>query len=62
MIDKNKLIDKKQYGDLVIVAKMLKVTEGNARQLINREGAKRHPEAIAALSEIIESRERLINK
>lgn len=62
MIDKNKLIDEKKYGDLVIVAKMLRTTEGNVRQLINRPNAKRHNQAIEALAEVIEARERLINK
>jgi len=62
MIDKSKLFLKKRYGDINTVAKILDTTPGNVAQLIRRPTAKRHLEAIDALSKVIESRDKLIAK
>jgi hypothetical protein len=61
MIDKNKLISKKMYGDISVVARMLDTTPANVRQLLEREGAKRHIEAVDALSKVIDARDRLLS-
>lgn len=60
MNDKNKLLDKKQYSDVRLVAQMIGVTPENAHKILRRPNSKRHQEAIDALSKIIESREQLI--
>lgn len=61
MDGKNKLLDKKKYGDISIVASMIGVTPDYAKMLIRRQTAKRHQEAIDALTKVIESREQLLN-
>jgi predicted transcriptional regulator len=62
MSDKSKLLEKKQYGDNVTIAKMLGTSPPNVAQLIRRTNAKRHIEAIDALEKVIESRDKLISK
>lgn len=60
MQDKNKLFEKKQKGDVALVAKILDVKPANASRLLARKGAKRHKEAMDALRKVIELRESLI--
>ncbi len=62
MSDKNKLFSKKFYGDISVVAKMLDTTPANVRQLLMREGAKRHGDAVDALAKVIDARDRLLSK
>jgi predicted transcriptional regulator len=62
MDDKSKIIAKKKYGDRNTLAEMLGTTPGNVSQIIRRPGAKRHKEALDALSKLIEARDKLINQ
>jgi len=59
--DKNKLFDKKKYGDLATLAQLLNTTPQNANNILKREKSKRHSEAIALLEKIINTREMLLN-
>ena len=65
-MDKKQIIQKKQYGDFNTVSQMLTqklgryISPSNARQLVNREGAKYHNEAVKALRQVIEARERIL--
>lgn len=60
MNDKSKILEKKEQGDLKVIAAMMGITKFNAFNLLNRPRAKRHPEAIKALEKVIEAREQLI--
>lgn len=60
MSDKSKLLEKKQYGDNVTIAKMLNTTSLNVSQLMRRPNAKRHQAAIEALAKVIEARDKLL--
>ena len=60
MSDKSKLLEKKQYGDNVTVAKMLNTTPLNVAQLMRRPHAKRHEAAFDALAKVIEARDKLL--
>jgi len=62
MTDKNKLLEKKRHGDLKTIAAMMGITPFNAFNLLNRPRAKRHPEAMAALQRVIDTREQLIEQ
>lgn len=62
MIDKSKLLAKKHYGDISVVARMLNTTPSNVMQMLRRETSKRHDEAVEALSKVIEARDRLIKQ
>lgn len=62
MNEKSKLLEKKEHGDLKVIAAIMGITKFNAFNLLNRPRAKRHPEAIKALEKVIESRERLIEQ
>ena len=53
------LLSKKQYGDVKLVGTLLGTTKDNASRLLSRPDAKRHPQAVAALSRVIASRELL---
>lgn len=63
---KKQIIEKKQRGDLVLVAQILTkklnryISPMNAGKLIERENAKNHPDAIEALKAVVESRENLL--
>lgn len=60
MNDKSKLLAKKQYGDISVVARMLNTTPSNVMQMLRRETSKRHNEAVEALTKVIEARDKLI--
>ncbi len=62
MSDKNKLLSKKHYGDISIVAKMLDTTPNNVNQMLRRETSTRHIEAVEALRKVIEFRDQLLKK
>jgi DNA-directed RNA polymerase specialized sigma subunit len=62
MDDKSKIIAKKMYGDRKTIAEMMGTTPGNVSQIIRRPGAKRHKEALDALSKLIAARDKLINQ
>jgi hypothetical protein len=53
----SELLKKKKVGDIPEVAKMMGVSKGNADVILRRPRAKRHKEAMDALSLIIEARE-----
>jgi len=53
----SEILKKKKVGDIPEVAKMLGVSKANADVILRRPRAKRHKEAIKALSLIIEARE-----
>jgi len=46
MTDKSKLLSKKHYGDISVVAKMLDTTPGNVQAMLKRESSRRHKEAV----------------
>lgn len=60
------IIQKKQQGDLVLVAQMLSkkldkyITPANAARLIERKSAKNHQNAIDALRVVVETREQIL--
>lgn len=62
------IIEKKQRGDIAVVAKMLSTKLGRtisidyAAKLICREKSKLHEDAIDALRKVIESRENLLGE
>lgn len=62
MTDKCKLLSKKHYGDISIVARMLDTTPANVQQMLKRETSKRHKDAVEALQKVIESRDELLKK
>ncbi len=65
-MDKKQIILKKQYGDFNAVSQMLTkklgryISPSNARQLVERENAKHHKDAIDALRQLVEARERVL--
>lgn len=56
---KKQIFDKKQYGDIKVVAQMIGVTRHNAARLLERPTAKRHNEAVKALEQVVAAREKL---
>jgi DNA-binding transcriptional regulator YiaG len=52
------ILKKVQYGDYVFVGIMLGITGDYAKKLIMRKSAKRHPEAIKALRQVIYNRQK----
>lgn len=66
-MNKKQIISKKQYGDFNVVSQILTkkigrfITPGNARQMVERENAKYHNEAMEALRQVVEARENILN-
>jgi len=52
------IIEKKQRGDTQMVADMLEISYHNAAKALTRKNSKYHQRAKAALTKIIEDRER----
>lgn len=61
-MDTKQILEKKQIGDVVTVANMLKVNYSNADKILRRPNSKRHEQAMMALKQIVETRESLIAK
>lgn len=65
-MDKKQILLKKQYGDFNVVSQMLTkklgryISSANARRLIERENARHHKDALDALRQIVEARERVL--
>lgn len=59
---------KKLRGDYTVVSQILTkkmgrfITPGNTRQMVERENAKYHNEAMEALRQVVEARENILNK
>lgn len=60
------IISKKSYGDLSLVAQILTkklnryVSSRNAGKMLEREGSKYHDDAVDALRQVIEAREKVL--
>lgn len=57
---RDELERKKQKGDWVTVAKMLKISVGNAKVIWQRPKSKRYQLLVQALKQVIEARDQLI--
>jgi uncharacterized Zn finger protein len=54
------IIEKKNYGDMKLMARMLGISQSNATMILSRPNSKKYQEAIEALKKIIEAREALM--
>lgn len=61
-MDTKQILEKKQKGDIKLVAEILDVSDENARKILNRPNAKMHKRAITALEKIIIDRERTLQE
>ena len=57
---KQEILSKVRHGDYKLVGEIIGVSGDYARKLIFKDRAKKHPDAIKALREIIEEREKLL--
>ena len=56
------IIEKKNVGDIKLIAEMLGISQANASITLKRPKSKKFKKAIAALRQIIEAREALLNQ
>jgi hypothetical protein len=59
-MDKKQIFEKRQYGDVRLLAEILGVSHQNAQKIIERPNSKRHKKAVEILTRIITDREKTI--
>ena len=62
VLTEKELLDRKEIGDIKVVAAIIDVDYFNAAKILKRTNSKLHSQAIEALRLVVESRENLIKK
>lgn len=61
MNDISKLLEKKELGDIKVVARILGLSQNHVSKILSRPKSKRYQTVIESLGKVIQSREDLVN-